>query len=378
MGSLVNQKGAFFRTLEITRDSSSKNETILIEPIIKKAENYICQVQRFITNATPDIFQKTDWFIRVLRKPQTSVDNLSTEITFQGQMQIAPYSEFIPGSCKCVTEFVRVLYEWVALHTGLSVNLNIDNTISFTLSREFGSLYYLEFSPYVQNRLNFRQYICFDYHFDELITYPVFEERNDFFWRALEIDLLDQTADDTEYLPINNVAFELFKLEYNDYYPENVISSLIRQFGYNPEGDDSRVFISGNTIDNIDSLFSLDIYMSLPHRPINEILDEKESLHKLIARFPYKDYKVFESKLSFDNSHSIRESVNLGLENLTRNTPDSNTTLLLPGDIQHANVRLFSRYLRSVEGKNVFSRVPSNLGLFGFWSLKLIFAKKMK
>jgi len=50
MGSLVNQKGGFYKTIEITRDSSNTSVTTLKEPMLKNTENYVCQVQSFITN----------------------------------------------------------------------------------------------------------------------------------------------------------------------------------------------------------------------------------------------------------------------------------------------------------------------------------------
>ena len=62
----ANQKGGFFRTIEVNRDSVSASQTTLIEPILKQAQNYTAQVQRFVTNITPQINTFTTPLLTIL------------------------------------------------------------------------------------------------------------------------------------------------------------------------------------------------------------------------------------------------------------------------------------------------------------------------
>ena len=72
MGSIANQKGGFYKTLEITRDSAARSETTLMAPLIKKTDNYIVQVVNFVSNATVPMHTFTEPLISVWRKPNST------------------------------------------------------------------------------------------------------------------------------------------------------------------------------------------------------------------------------------------------------------------------------------------------------------------
>ena len=134
--------------------------------------------------------------------------------------------------------------------------------------------------------------------------------------------------------------------------------------------------ISNYSLLNYDTRVSLDVSLTIQHPSVPEILDGKEGRHKLIARFPLKDYKetFVEADNSKANSYTLRESIFLGTEDLTRGSPDTNTTILYAGDFSHAVFRVETRYIEEKQ----FKRVPTSLGTHGFWNMKLLFAKKIK
>ena len=68
----------------------------------------------------------------------------------------------------------------------------------------------------------------------------------------------------------------------------------------------------------------------------------------------------------------IREEVNVGLEDMTRESPNSSAIFMMPGTIQEINIRLYTRYYE--RGKvEMRPTVMSD----GYWSITLLFGKKL-
>jgi hypothetical protein len=158
------------------------------------------------------------------------------------------------------------------------------------------------------------------------------------------------------------------------------IEEQIENFHFRPSGDflvadpASHSFISGNTLFNIDTRMFLDVTFTMPHISQITVLNGVEEHRKILARFPLKDFLETEHITENDfDSYGVRETINLGLEDLARN-PDTHTMLLLPGEVQHANVLVETTYLENKK----FVTVPTDFGTHGFWSLKLLLAKKIK
>ena len=127
--SFANKKGGFFRTIEINRDSVAQSQTTLIEPLLKQSQNYLCQVQRFVTNITPAINTFSTSLLSVLAKP--SPDDVGTIDTLE-EMQ-AEYGGtvqnpdvFFPTNIHSVTELARQLTEFCEEVGGLTFVLNPD------------------------------------------------------------------------------------------------------------------------------------------------------------------------------------------------------------------------------------------------------------
>lgn len=125
----------------------------------------------------------------------------------------------------------------------------------------------------------------------------------------------------------------------------------------------------------MDTRVSVDVTLTIPQASIIEVVDQTEGRVKVLARFPLKDYQdeYIEAGETYD-SYTLRETQYLGIEDLTRGNYDSNSSLLLPGEFQQANLLVEVRYLENKQ----FKRVPAVFGRHGFWNLKLLFAKKTK
>ena len=113
----------------------------------------------------------------------------------------------------------------------------------------------------------------------------------------------------------------------------------------------------------------------MPHISQITVLNGVEERKKILARFPLRDFLQTEHITTNDfDTYAVRETVNLGLEDLCKNNPNVHTMLLLPGEFRHANIRIETTYLENKK----FKSVPTDFGSHGFWSLKLILAKKIK
>ena len=108
----ANRKGGYIKTLEINREGSSKSFTSLKDSLIKKADNYVCQVSRFITNTTPNINLVDEVFIEILRRPHSDDVIQSTTIEEVVDNGINPpdsIRQFRPKNYKTVLELARKL-----------------------------------------------------------------------------------------------------------------------------------------------------------------------------------------------------------------------------------------------------------------------------
>jgi malate/lactate dehydrogenase len=110
--SVANQKGGYFRTIEINRDTVANSVTTLLEPILKQAGNYIAQVQRFVTNITPQINTFTTPLISILAKPDPTnvgtIDDLDNARAAYN-IALAPPVYFSPTNVHSVTELARTV-----------------------------------------------------------------------------------------------------------------------------------------------------------------------------------------------------------------------------------------------------------------------------
>ena len=356
--SFANKKGSFFRTIEINRDSVAKSTTTLIEPILKQSENYLCQVQRFVTNITPAINTFATSLLSVLPKPAPddvgTVDTLE-EIQDEYGDSVENPQVFFPTNIHSVTELARQLNEFCKEVGGLTFVLNPDFTFTITMTSAFGNDYYIKLDKTFAELTGLDEYL--------------------FYFRArVPRDPDDPNAGLSQLVTNNNYLWLSVPDELSEL--EEQIENFHFRPGLNFLGNDpaSHSFISGNTLFNIDTRQFLDVTFTMPHISQITVLNGKEERRKLLARFPLKDFLDTEHITQNDfDSYGVRETINLGLEDLAKN-PDTHTMLLLPGEVQHANVLVETTYLENKK----FITVPTDFGPHGFWSLKLILAKKTK
>ena len=78
------------------------------------------------------------------------------------------------------------------------------------------------------------------------------------------------------------------------------------------------------------------------------------------------------TNVNLQQRQTTQEIVNLGLEDLCRNNPNAVSNFLLPGEIRQCTFKLETRYIND----GVITKQPTDMEQ-GFWSLKLLFSKKM-
>ena len=361
--SVANQKGAFFRTLEINRDTVAKSVTTLIEPILKQAQNYVAQVQRFVTNITPQINTFTTPMLTILPKPDPGDVGIEDLDDAEGEYgaTFSPPVYFTPTNIFSITELARQLHAFCEVYGGLSFTLNPDFTFSIKLSKAFGNGHYIKVQQDYASLLGlpeylfyFRARVPFDPAFPHVGAAVLVTTNNELWLTTGEFDDGDDPRENFYFRP--------------------ALAFLDADPGYFR-------FTSSNTLYNCDTRQFLDVTFSMPHIAQVTILNGTESQKKLLARFPLKDFLETEHVFFNDyDTYGAREVINLGLEDLCRGNPASHSMLLLPGDVQHANVVIQTTYLQwdPVKLKHAFVSIPTDFGIHGFWSLKLILAKKIK
>ena len=354
----ANQMGGFFRTIEINRDSVAASQTTLIEPILKQAQNYTAQVQRFVTNITPQINTFTTPLLTILPKPTPqdvgTIDDLDDAELEYGD-ELPDKVEFIPTNIRSVTELARQLSEFCAAQGGLQFTLNPDFTVSITMTKAFGNDTYIKVDPVYAKLLGLDEYL--------------------FYFRArVPWDPNDPISGDSVLVTNQNLLW-LSLSELDDDEIEREEYHFRPALNFEDDDPADHAFISRGTLFNCDTRQFLDVSFTMPHISQITVLDGKEEHKKLLARFPLKDFLETEH-ITFNDydTYGARETVNMGLEDLCKGNPDVHAMLLLPGEVQHANVRVETTYLQNKK----FVTTPTDFGTHGFWSLKLILAKKVK
>jgi hypothetical protein len=248
--------------------------------------------------------------------------------------------EFLPVNCKTTTELARQLSVFCDSQDGLSVKLNMDFTIQFDLvTATFGDNFYLELSDTFSGLCGLTKFIHFFYAGAPVVVAP-----------SLFMTEAQHPANFQE-----------------NYWFIQPLAPAAPQANQN--------FVSDYSLSNLDTRISMDVTMTVPHPSLMEIVDGKESRVKVLARFPLKDFQdTFVEASGEYGTYTVRETINLGIEDMTRGNPDTHSTLFLPGEFHHANVVVETRYMEN----KTFKRVPTDFGTHGFWSLKLLLAKKVK
>ena len=350
--SIANQKGGFFRTLEINRDSVADSATTLIEPILKQAQNYVVQVQRFVTNFTPPINTLTEPMFTVRAKGYMQDDNV---VWFNTKTESIAHGEvtFSPTNVRTITELIRQTLVFFR---------DLNDFATFVITPEFRGLIQLRQESYLN-------YIEVGETYQKLLGLPKYIS----YFRGKETYNPANPVEGSSAIQISRVfrsGDEIADDEKNE-----------DDFYFRPTEDfreadpDTGTISTDNTMLLCDTRQYIDITFTMPHISQLCVLNGIEERKKLLARFPVRDFEDTEHVSKADyRRYSVRENVTLGLEDLCRNNPNVHSMLLLPGEVQHANVRIETTYLENQE----FKTTPAAFGPSGFWSLKLLLTKKVK
>ena len=349
--SIANQKGGFFRTLEINRDSVADSATTLIEPILKQAQNYVVQVQRFVTNFTPPINTLTEPMFTIRAKGYMQGDDV-VWLTTKAESIARGEIKFIPTNVRTITELIRQCLAFFRDLDDVSFVINPEFRGLIRMRQDF-YLHYIEVGKTYQKLLGLPKYISY---FRGKVTYdpanPLAGSSAIQSPRVFRSG--DEIADDEK--------------DEEDYYFRPTEE-------FRDEDGGVLTFSCDNTMLLCDTRQYIDVTFTMPHISQLCILNGIEQRKKLLARFPVRDFEDTEHVSKADyRTYSVRENVTLGLEDLCKNNPNVHSMLLLPGEVQHANVRIETTYLEDQK----FKTTPAAFGASGFWSLKLLLAKKVK
>jgi hypothetical protein len=365
------------KTIQISRDGSNQSHTMLKTTFLKKTENYVCQMTKFITNITPKLNADNEIMFEILPRgdqntqvvnaifpnywkdewrqfrpsPYYSVTELAVQIRrffhrfgflvrkvgttdIQGELDQNGINQtaypFVPRNITHDDGFVNTGYEELD-DEGRMVNFKLlpDGRFSLQLTAEFSSNFYIRVGNAAQKKTGYPEYLF-----------------------VTEGAQLRTAQDGVEYL-------------FED-----------GQFTYDSEVEEPYDYETRFAMNNYDDRLSLDIVMTIPISNQISIVDGREEHEYILARFDLSDYKRFDTLTTLledrvSSQITIVEDINVGLEDLARNNPNQSTIFMMPGDIRQISLRLYTRYYQ--EGR--IKRVETNMDQ-GFWSTKLLFTKK--
>ena len=381
MTTTANLRGSFMKTIQISRDGSSKSNTMLKATFLKNTQNYVCQMTRFITNITPPLniddeimfeilprgaegaqlantnfpaYWKDEW--RQFRpRPYYSVTELAVQIrkffhkfgflvrkigsaTIQGEIDPNDIGDatfpFVPYSLAPVHggNFINTGYTALP-DQGRIINFRLlpDGRFVLEPTPEFSSHFYIRVGEVAQKKTGFPEYL-----FITETIYGVHTAHN-----GLEY-LFEDGAFTEDHVVVETYIFETLY-----------------------------------AMNNFDDRLTLDVVLTIPLSNSITVIDGTEEHEFIVSRFHLSDYKRFDTSTTLlegrvSSQITIEEDINVGLEDLARSNPNQSTIYMLPGDIRQISIQLYTRYYS--EGR--ITRIETNMDQ-GFWSTKLLFTKKM-
>ena len=378
----ANQAGGFLKTLTITRDNSSESVLILKNKFLKKTNNYVLQLTKFITNITPQLNLIDEVMFKIL--PKGGVGEAYPK-AFSGGWNPS-YSEFRPAPYRSVADLVVQMQYFFHRFGHIARSIG-DGDIPgdiFVGNDQF---------PFVRNNVDPLPLLAGGYNFQ------------DNGW--------SQWGDDGRLVNIKLKANGCFGIHFtaefaSNFYvevgPETQIKTglgerlFVVQVGGVPntaEGAElfdpdlfvptfnhpkavqtDYTFYTGNTLKSFDDRLSIDIIATFPLSNKFHVFNGEEQHEFILGRFPVADFQRFETEIKSNESEvtdevTLFEDVNVGLEDLCRSNPNIESIFMLPGDIQQVNLQLFTRYFQD----GVIRRKSTDMAN-GFWSCKLLFSKK--
>jgi hypothetical protein len=334
--------------------NSHESRITLESEFLTKTENYTMQIERFVINTTP--------VVNLIDTPYLTIHNLpvlddAQLIDVDDQKDgLIEHGSFTPNNPKTVLEIFYQLNEFVKNHTGLDVKYEPGFEIRFTLNRVFGQRYYLKLNQQFADLIGLSKYVFFFKTYgvagDAVSVYPqTATSLNQLFYTHEELLLADAVL-------------------YADTDSESILKPVSTTALTDP-----RTFRSKFSLKALDTRLEYDVLCTVNTDSKVEALDGVEGIKKIVARFPVGELITRYDVLNLDqNDNRISEICNVGLEDLARKNPDSQTLLLGNGEILVLNTRIECRYM---ENKTIVTK-PADFSSNGFFYLQLLFSKRLK
>ena len=339
----ANQRGGYIKKLSVSRDGDSKSVTTFRDQFLKKTQNYVLQIPRFVTNVTPPLNLISEVMFELLPRGNVGVlpANVGANLIIKNAFTAKPYRSW--------SELARQLQ---AFFKAADVEIGDENMIQFELlddgcfrlklTEDFCDIFYIKVGPETQKKTGFPEYMFQVQGIDDSVLVDVERHFNH--------------TDGLEYL------LDGEPLVFAEY--QAVV-------------DDAGKFESRFPLDSFDTRISLDVTVTFPISSKISGFNGVEQREYILARFPLTDYKTTWSEVTIEDDNKVHqgntvsEKISIGLADLTRKNSEMISVFMLPGEIYHANFQLEIRYFS--EGKII--SVPANMEN-GFWHLEILFSKK--
>ena len=372
MTTVANSKNTFSKRIEITQIGSHQSESRLQSIFLDKPENYTLQIEKFIVDTTPTINLIEGPYFQILERPgegTTSGGDLAGFVDTD-DIESEPIN-FTPVSPKSILDVFHQLEVFCKDHDGLTVAVSEDYKLSFTLTAEWGDEHYLKLNTVFADLMLLPEYI---YYFarHNRIDQPFFADDGNIHFA---VSFLQQSGNG--YIQ-NNLLF------YSEY--DAIADLQIRtQLEYTEEDEflfaQSAAHNGGpvtiaslDTLRSLDTRISYDVSCSFPSDSKVEVLQGDGNYRRLTARFPIGDVLEDYTTVSSNEDYSLTEKINVGVTDITRSNPNTQTLNLHQGEIQNVNTDIIIRYLEDKKMR----RVPADFGDTGFFTLGLLFSKRIK
>ena len=342
--TFANLKGGYLKTIEVSRDNFHFSKTMLSEELIKKSDNYVIQVPRFITNTCPNLNIIDEIMLEILPRGHHNENLAQADARLPVWLQLDSLRQFQPSGYKSWSELARLMSKFFKKLCTLSgdddliVFSLLDNgTFKLTFSATFCDAFYIKVGPQTQLKTGFPEYI-----FQIALT--------------IGVTTLYTHVDGLDYLFTVALGVVSFT-DIQDTVPLPVS------------------FISTFSLNKFDDRLSIDCNCTLPISSKIVVLDGNERRDFILCRFPFVDLHEVHSEVTSDDMFTrkqvVEERIDLGLTDFTRNNPDTVAVMMLPGYIQVMDILLQVRYFSN--GKIVTQNMDFSNGFFDF---KLILSKK--
>lgn len=393
----ANTQGSFYKTLSITRNEESSSNHILKTEFIKKAANYTCMVRDFITNITPPLNQVEEAVFRIRVRGQPG--QTAAQAVYPAFWRTED-TEFRPTPYHSTIEFLRqaqsFLHKFTFLARTIGISPDAGPAVGTLGAAALNAAERAEGYPFIKvNMIGGANRgwgalqlvvngVSYGVHPNHALIKAMMKSDGTFqldcsaaFLSNFYIEVGAETQRLLGFPPtihvitLANGAVSQTEALFTAQVPPqfSVLSGNAVNGGC--------IFESDNAMHQLDERLSLDIVGTLPISNRIISFDGDEEHEYLVARFPLNDYNVFETKLEsaegrIRDNVVIEEEVNVGLEDMTRKSPSSSAIYMLPGSVQQVNFRLFTRYFSAGKIVSESTRMGN-----GFWTLKLLFGKKV-